>query len=500
MKNKTTTNSQKNVDLNNSTLGVSSIEDFDDKILEISLRRPKRAFNYYIMEMKEKDKSFSKISELTKEYGKKWKKMTTEEKEKYDAKAVEDKERYAEHLALVRKYVLEKPLKESTTAFRIFIDEKVRDAMENGEDIKEAKEKATAEWKDYSDNKKKEYEEKREKLKDLYEDLKANKATQISGYTLYCRDQFAKAREKNQSVTLKDCGAAWSNVKEATKDKYNELAEKEKEERLKHRDLYEVAFGIKPKRPLGAYNFFLMERAKQGKFNGSTNIFKEAGKIWKTLKKQDKERYQKIAKKAQLLYMIKKMEYLSANKKPKAKTALNFFMADMKDKVKDIDLPKGGMFNYCYDKWKKMDVKAKSKYEKMAQEDKDIKNEEKEELHDKIFKRPKRPANPYNRYIKERYENCKTSNPDKSTSELMKIMGEEWSAMKDAQKKKFSTGYDEEMEKYREKVKEFEKLGFYTPEENEKKSVKKSVKKIEKKEAEKKEEDKKDGKKGKAKK
>ena len=483
MKNKkaNTEKEKKEVEIkeNDTMLNISSIDEFDDNILEINLKRPKRAYNYFLMEMKEKEKSNLNATELSKEFSKKWKKMSDKDKEKFKLKEEEDKIRYNEHLALVRKYILEKPLKETATAMKIFIDEKIRIAMEEGNDPKEAKDNANEEWKKMSQKDKDVYEDKKEKLKDLYDEIRNSKTTQITGYTLFCRDQFSKAREKDDVVSMKQCGEMWQSTKQSVKDKYNEFAEKEKEERMKHRDLYEVAFGIKPKRPLGPYNFFLMEKAKEGKFHGSTNIFKEASKIWKTLKIEEKERYKKIAKKAQLAYFIKMMEFKSANRKPKPKSAFNFFVSDMKDKVKDVELPQGGMFSYCFQMWKKTDEATKKKYHKMAAEEKEITREEREQAKGKVHKKPKRPGSAYNVYIKDKYDEYKEKSGNKPTTEIMALLGEDWNKMKENQKKKYNDMYEKNAEIYKEQLKEYEKFGFYSKEDNE---IKKIVKKKEPKE------------------
>jgi hypothetical protein len=449
-------------------------EEFESRILEVNIKRPRTAYNFYISEMQEKEGG--KVSEISKEYSKKWPKLTAKEKEKFEKLAQEDKERYNEHLILARKYVLAKPLKEAATARDIFIDEYVTDKIENGMDSKEARADAVEAWRNMTTNQKEAYEEKKEKHKELYEDIKNAKTAQLSGYTLFCKDRMMKARENNEKMRLQDCAEAWGKVKEATKEKYERYAQEVKEERQKNRDLYEVAYGVKPKRPLGPYNFYLMELAKENKFSG----FKDAGKSWRNMSAEDKEKYLKVAKKAQLAYQIKKAEYTSTVRKSysKAKSAFNFFVADQKNYPDD--LPQGGFFNWCYDKWRKASDEIKKKYQKMADSAAKAHVRDRDELDTKVFDQPKKPLSGYNRYVKERLPLLKEQNPNKEHSEFFGMIGEEWKNLKIKNKEKYDAMYKEELQGYKDQLNEFRKNGFYTPSKMEtkgKKSVSRSMSK-----------------------
>jgi hypothetical protein len=215
-------------------------EEFEAKLLDIDIRKPRSAFNFFMMNMQEKVGNEKNIVDITQELVKKWPKLTAKEKEKYETLAQEDKERYNEHIALVKKYIVAKPLNEAVTAI----------------------------------------------------------TSRISGYTLFCKEKY----KQNQSMTLVECAEAWDNTEQSVKDKYEQYAQEMQEEKEKNRDLYELAFNVKPKRPLGPYNFYLMELNKEGKFSG----FKDAATSWHNLPPEEKEKYLKVAKKAQLAYAVKK--------------------------------------------------------------------------------------------------------------------------------------------------------------------------------------------------
>jgi len=113
-----------------------------------------------------------------------------------------------------------------------------------------------------------------------------------------------------------------------------------------------------------------MEAAKDGKFEGK-NPFRDGKAMFDKLSKDEKERYKRIAHREKIAYLYKKMEYNAILKKEHThpKSAFNFFVMENKNKTKEY--PKGGLFQYCYKKWHKMDASARSKYVEKAEKDKE---------------------------------------------------------------------------------------------------------------------------------
>ena len=413
---------------------------------------------------KEKDRNITTISH---EYGKSWTSLTDKEKTKFIEMEEEDKLRYRDHLTAVKKYILEKPLKESATAMTIYIDEYVKEAIENDKNPKEARKEARENWKSISDAEKILYEQKKEKHMELYDTLRQARG-RISGYILFIKDQLMQAKEREQRMTIIDCRELWKKAKPSIREKYMMYADEIREERERMRDLYEITFGIKPKRPLGAYKFFMMEQAKEGMFNGK-NAFKEASKLWAALSDEKKERYQKIAKKRQLAYVIKKADYLTTvrNSVAKSPSPFNLFVSDMKESHKKDNPEK--MFDFCSEKWDKMDEVAKKKYYDMAKEAREKLKEEYEESHDA----PKRPVVPYSVYYSANYASVQKKNPKMEASDIMKVVAEKWKKVSEKEKNKYIEAYQKEMEVYRQKVKEFEGIKLFTPDKHKQSSDKK---------------------------
>jgi hypothetical protein len=210
---------------------------------------------------------------------KKWAAMNDGKRKKYEDLAVEEKAKFEEHLALVKKYLISKPAKEKATAYQIFLDDAARTAIENLDDLKAARARAKDEWNNLSNTEKGKWEEKKEANKELYERLRETKPGNVNGYALWVKDQIRTAKEKGNKITLTECAKQWPQVKEATREKYNEYARELRDEKEKQRDLYEITFGIKPRRP------------------------------WKKISNEDREKYERVSKRDRLIYMVKKLEF-----------------------------------------------------------------------------------------------------------------------------------------------------------------------------------------------
>jgi hypothetical protein len=451
------------------TQGDEAPETFDDILLQINLKKPKSSYAFYVSEMMAREKVKS-IVEASKIYPKKWQKVTASEKKKYEEMAEKDRERYAHHLELVKKHLVQKPLKQGATAYRIYLEEHIKRAIDNNEDATEAKNEAAAKWKQMTSEEKREYNEKKKDHEQFYENLKKSTSI-INSYSLFVKDTLANAREKGESMTFTDVSNLWKKTKQSVKDKYVQYADELNKERANQRDLYEISFGVKPRRPLGAYKFFLMEAAKEGKLG--KNPIREGPKVWKKLSEEEKEKYQRIAQKEKIVYMVKKMEYESAVKKSTPSTrpqsAFNIFTADMKDK-EHPDLGKGGFFEYCYKKWNKLDEAAKKKFYDKAEATKVKAEKVKEEISGRVYNMPKRPGNSYSIFIQHSIPELKEKNPKKEVTELFKMAAGNWSNLTDKQKEKYEKLYEKSSEIYNTQVKDFQENGFYTSGETKKKS------------------------------
>ena len=107
-----------------SQTGTSEKEHFFDNILDIDINKPKTAFNLFIRDisLKQENKGLN-ITELSKQFSEKFKRLSDREKRKYDELKDKDKERYENNLRLVKMYLVDPDkLKNSSTAYSLFKD------------------------------------------------------------------------------------------------------------------------------------------------------------------------------------------------------------------------------------------------------------------------------------------------------------------------------------------------------------------------------------------
>jgi len=373
---------------------------------------------------------------------------------------------------MVKKYIVEKPLDSNSTPYRIFLEEHAKEEVEKGRDEAAARKEARGLWDNLSKEERKEYAEKRKENIEKYENLTSKGATP---YTLYIKSMSEEAREKGKTLTFKEHASNWKKLKESAKEKYVNWAEEIKEDRDKHKHWVELATGVKPKKPLGAYKFFLMEAAKDGKFEGK-NPLSEGAKLWKKMNASDKEKYVRMAQKEKLAYVYKTLEFKIATKKintgTKAKSAYNFFVSDQAGKAPS-DLKKGGYLDYCIKKWNKLDDAGKRKYVKLAEDSKKEADKMKEEVKSRIFAPPKRAPSVIALFIQDKYEEIKSANKNKENTELFEICQKEWRNSSTKEKERYKKLQEKEAAIQEKKAEQYEQLGYYVDENMEKSSEKK---------------------------
>ena len=454
----------------------STLEDFEDNILDVDVTKNRTARALFVSEVFASEHKNEKLMDAMPKISKKWSSLPDAKRKKYEDMAAKEKERFEEHLALVRKHLISKPLKENATAYYIFVDDAAKKAIENLEDVKAARAKAREDWKNLSGKDKEKWEEKKAANQELYEKLKSSKPGAVSAYALWVKDEIANAKEKGQHLSIAGCAEKWAKVKEETKDKYADYAKELKEEKEKQRDLYEITFGVKPRRPLGPFNYYLQEMAKMKKHQGP-NFIKECSKAWKKLSEDDKEKYERISKRGRLIYMVKKMEWNNMKKSSavkKAPSAYNLYVADMREKLTDKDLGNKSAFEYISTKWAKESDAVKKKYQKHSDEEKKKKEHEKEDYMKRVYENPKRAKSGYQIWMSERMPELKDKHPSLPTSEVMKKVASEWQSMKEDKKEKYNQKAEPMQEAYKSKMKEFERWGYYNPEGSNAKSQKKA--------------------------
>jgi len=236
-----------------------------------------------------------------------------------------------------------------------------------------------------------------------------------------------------------------------------------KKKKDKERELYEIATGAKPRKPMGAYKFFLMEGAKEGRF-GDKNPIREGPKEWKKLSESEKENYKRIAHKSQLAYAFKMMEYKkilkSGTKRPLS--AYNCFIKETASKAPaSANKTQGGLFQHMTKQWSKLTESEKKKYHAMAEKSKKEAEKENEANEGRIYDVPKRPGSAWTLFIQRNYKQIRSENKKLDVTEMFAEASSEYKKLTGKELKKLQDEADAASELYKGQMKDFENYGYH---------------------------------------
>jgi len=230
-------------------------------------------------------------------------------------------------------------------------------------------------------------------------------------------------------------------------------------------DQYQIAFNIKPKRPIGAFRIFLRDCAGTGKLEGKKNILAEGYKMFNALSQNDKNKYQAQAKKEQLVYAVKKLEftkYLRSLRQDHSISAYNIFIRENANLFnKDKNLKGEKFMEFMSKKFTELDSKKKQYYQDLADKESRTRGAKSDEFNDRVFDVPKRPATIYALYVKENFSKIYAKNSN--FNETVNKISSAWKQLKPNDKSKYEKEFEKLTEDYKGHLKDFETYGFFNP-------------------------------------
>ena len=440
-------------------------DDKIDELLEhITLKRPRNAYTQFCIEEVEKFKKKNKngkieLKKFSGECAKKWKDLGEKDQKKYNDKYEEEKLTYKKDIETVRHYLFmdyNDIVRRPPTAYRLFLNERLRNGFDRNEDPKEVKQKASEDWRKMSVEEKSEYLEKKKENDTWFE--KAKKTRKVTPLTMFVQQALDAARNKNEEFPkLADLAKVWKNLKESEKKKYETYANSINEEREKLQNIYELVHGIKPKRPAGAFRVFLQEKAKAKELHS----IKEGKELWDKLSEDEKEAYLKKSHTLRLAYKYKKMIYNKKIKKILPKKPATAFGQFLKEK-KGMKIPEGAKaVAYWFEAYEKLPKDKKRKYEDKAARDRERYSRKMEEYKNYVFDMPKRPLTAFSLYVKDRVPDLKKENDKAPVTKLIKIAAKEWQSEDGVSQAKYEKKAEADKKRFKKQLKDFETLGYY---------------------------------------
>ena len=439
-------------------------EQIEDILQNIHLKRPRTMYTHFCLGEIEKFKNKNNVEKIdlktfSKELADKWKKLPGKEKEKYKKKFEEDKVEYKKNLEFVRHYLFKDYndiVRRPPTAYRIFLNERLREGFEKDKDPKEVKSKASKDWRMMSEEDRQAYKDKKKENDDWFE--KAKHTRKVTALSIFVQKTIQNAKDKGKDApTLKEIAPQWQKLSSSEKNKYKNLAEEINEERERLQDIYELVRGVKPKRPAGAFRIFLQEKAK----DKALHSIHEGRELWEKLSEDEKEVYVKKAHKCRLAYKYKNMIYQKKIRKIMPKRPANAYAQFMKEK-KGQKVPKGQTpGEYWKEDYEKLSKDQKKKYEEKADKEKERYEKKMKEFQNFVFDLPKRPLNAFSLFVKDRVPDLKKENEKAKTSELLKIAAREWKKEDGVSQREYEKKAEKDQKRFSRQLKEFEKLGYY---------------------------------------
>ena len=420
---------------------IETDEKIDQIMKDITLKRPRNPFTQFVLSEVDSYKTKNKdakidLQEFNASCIEKWKKMKEGEKKKYSKLFEDEKVKFKSDIELVRHYLFRDfndTISRSPTAYRIFLNEKLREGFDQGLDPKDVRKDAGSTWAKMTEEEKKVYADKKKENDNWF--LKAEKIRKINPIALFIQKKIQEAKDKHKEPpALKEIAPAWKKLSKNEKKSFEKYAQELNEEKEKLRDIYDIVHGIKPKKPAGAFRIFLQEKAK----NNEIKSLKDGQEMWKKLSEDQKEEYLTKSHRCLLAYRYKKMIYNKKIKKilpKKPKGPLQQFLKEKKGQK-----PANGESFLQY--WKTvfdgLSEAQKKKYVEKAEKAKERYDKKMAQFNDKEFDMPKKPQSGFNLYVQDRMPDLKKAKPNAQASVLIKQIAKEWKESKDVDTKQYN--------------------------------------------------------------
>ena len=468
-----------------STTFFDEDEKIDEIMKDITLTRPRNPYTQFVisetenLKFQKKDAKIN-LKEFNSVWAEKWKNLSNADKKKYVKLYEDEKLKYKADLEQVRHYLfkdINDSVRRAPTAYRIFLNEKLREGFEKGQDPKDVKKEASLAWSKMSMEEKKVYDDKKKDNDNWF--LKAQKIRKVTPISLFIQNEIEEAKKQYKELPqLKDIAPRWKKLPKSKKISYEKYAQELNEEKELLQDIYEIIHGVKPKRPKGAFRIFLQEKAK----NNEIKSLNHGHELWKKLSEEEKEEYLNKSHRCHLAYKYKKMIYKKQIKKMLPKKPLSALQYYLKEK-KGQKPPEGENFlKYWRTMFDKLTPEQKKKYEDKKEKAKEVYEKKMEQFNNKVFDMPRKPVTGFALYVADRVPDLKKEKTNLPNNELIKMVAQEWQDGKIVNQSTYIKDAEKDKKRFKKQLLEFKKNGYYTKskdkeegedDEDEKKSSKK---------------------------
>jgi len=444
-------------------------EDRINELLQnITLKKPKNIFHIFLQDKLNEEiefKEYSDDSEISDELIKKkipyyrelWRNVSIEEKEKYKALYNKEYKNYLKEIEIVKKYLfkgIDGNIKLRPTAYHIYLNDKLIEGLENGDDPNYINKNAKLEWKNMGIDQKRTYLRKKKENDTIIELVLKYK--HMNPLILFVYHKLEKSKRKNLKIpTMNEILKCWDKLSSKAKTKYEIFSKDLYLKKYNLINIYYAIYGVKPKTPSGAIRMFLQFKAKLNEISS----IKEGLELWNNLSKDEKDEYLKYSHNFYLAYKYQQLLYNHKINRiiPRKPSIFQLYLNDKKG----LKIPKGSnTIKYWREKFNSLNLEERKKYEKKYNTLLNLYNKKINLFNNKIFDLPKPPQNSFTLYVSFKFRELYKINPNFEPEVVFDSIAKEWAEGK-IDKKAYETESINEKERFKQQVIYFEKFGYY---------------------------------------
>ena len=364
---------------------------------------------------------------------------------------------YLKEIEIVKKYLfkgIDGKLKLNPTAYHIYLNDKLIEGLENGEDPNSINKNAKKEWKNMDINDKKYYLRKKKENDTIIELVLKYK--HINPLILFVYHKLEKSKRENLKIpTMNEILICWDKLSNKTKNKYEIFSKDLYLKKYNLINIYYAIYGVKPKTPSGALRMFLQFKAKLNEISS----IKEGLELWNNLSNDEKDEYLKYSHNFYLAYKYQQLLYNHKINRVLPQKP-NIFRIYLNEK-KGLKIPKGiNTIKYWREKFNSLNLEERKKYEKKYNILLNIYNKKIDLFNNKIFDLPKPPKNSFTLYVSFKFKELYKVNPNFKPGVVFDKIAKEW-ATGTIDKKVYELESINEKERFKKQVIHFEKFGYY---------------------------------------
>ena len=418
---------------------------FFDNILDIDISKPRTPYFIFSSDC---NVEFMSIGERATAVKQKWDKLSANEKEIYFIKAEEEKSLYNRNMSLVKRNLINTDkLNDSRTPFQFFKESFIYEFMKDPSiNYSTASEQAIYEWNSMTSYEQQEWKAQLQKEKSEIAQLIKTKPKSTSAYILFISDKITF-----EGLNRSEANSEWKRISDRIKKKYEERAKEINMRNKKILDYFELANGIKPKRPSSALSIFMATLSNEKSID-TRNFVEECTLRFNSLSEDEREYYEKQAKLFQIKYQIKKEQFYKFNngKLNKGPSGFNLFVKENKHKFKPITNNKNEFFTQMHQHWLYEPSNIRDYYNLKA---KQLKKEiEVQSIDDN---KPIKPCSGYLKFIEINLkENKSLINLELKVK--LNIISDLWTNLNINERNSFNDRIEKELEEYNSKMIDYE--------------------------------------------